>query len=268
MRLMKTSITLIALTLTLIGCSGDSEDENLKTSAKEKYRKEQQEKLEALANQSKVTNQNNPITSELNSTRVNLTPDSFLDAKVENSLAETDLKVGMNIRGNTKAFLATGRGIVISERGTDLAHLECIATSGLQALKTFNRYTNSTVSMASNHVQSSKNIAGPATSSLRIMTPNGVERFAYSSLSKTETTVIQGKPADKFIENNYFKIDSGSSCSYESNGDHVKWNCDIEFIASVFDSGLQPTDNALAINAIHSESGKNQCVTAFVFQFD
>lgn len=172
----------------------------------------------------------------------------------------------MNIVNSTQLFVAINRGIMTAQSGTDRARMECVASSGLLALKTFNSQTNAKMSATSNQFQNSKSITIPSMSSVGIMTPNGIQSFSYSSSSQSNITMVQGTATNKSIENVNFAMDSGQSCSYQKDGDRVTLNCDVEFMASAFDSGLRSVDNNLAVNVIHSEYGKNQCVTAFGIQ--
>lgn len=267
MKLVWFSMTVITLTGALIGCSSESEDVKVQTATKEKYRQERQEQLDGLVNNAALSNKRVPIIVMLNGTKVKVIPDTSLDSKVEESIADKGFKLGFNRGEISSMFLATGRGIMAEKQGSVLARDECIATSGLQALKTFKTYLNTTTSVSSNQVEKTKTTTRKSTSSMGIVTPVGVQSFSYNSSSKTDISVIQGKSIDSSSENISLRVDSGPACTYQRDGAHVTWDCDVKFIASLFNSGLRSTDNALAINAIHSELGTHQCATAFTIQF-
>lgn len=268
MKLIPFSVALFAMMINLIACSSDSEETSSETSAKEKYRQEHRDRLEAVATEAKTMELSAPINAELNASKVKVVPDVSLDPKVRKVLAGLGLDIGMNIVKSTQIFVAINRGIMTAQSGTDRARMECVASAGLLALKAFNSHINTKVSATSNQVQDSKSITIPSMSSVGIMTPNGIQSFTSSSSSQSKITMVQGTATNKSIENVNFEMDSGEACIYERDGDRVTLNCDVEFMASAFDSGLQSVDNNLAINVIHSEYGKNQCVTAFGIQFN
>ena len=262
MKLIPFSVALFAMIINLVACSSDSEE----TSSKEIYRQEHRDRLEALATEAKTTEVNAAINAELNASKVKVVPDVSLDPKVREVLAGQGLDIGMNLVGSTQLFVAINRGIMTAQSGTDRARMECVASSGLLALKTFNSHINTKMSATSNQVQNSKSITIPSMSSVGIMTSNGIQSFKYSSSSQSNISMVQGIATNKPIENVNFELDSGQSCSYQKDGDRVTLNCDVEFMASTFDSRFRSVDNNLAINVIHSEYGKNQCVTAFGIQ--
>ena len=260
--------TLITFSAALTGCSSEPEGGQTEVSSKERSQLERKDKLQALVNKTRKTNTSSTLSVELNGSEAQVITDSELDSKIERSLAEKSLQIGLKITENSKTFITIGRGVMAAQLGTTQAQDECVATSGLQALKTFSNYFNTSIKATSDQRQDSVALEAKLASSLSFLTKNGIEPFTYSASSQTNMTIVQGKPIDKSNEQIEVRFKSGPSCGYERNGDQAVWNCDVKLLASVFNSGLRSTNNALAINAIDSEYEPNQCVTAFSIQFN
>ena len=66
MKLISFSVALFSMMINLIACSSDSEETSSETSAKEKYRQDHRDRLEALATEAKTMKLSAPINAELN----------------------------------------------------------------------------------------------------------------------------------------------------------------------------------------------------------
>lgn len=81
MKLIPFSVALFAMVINLIACSSDSDEKSSEISSKGKYRQAHQDRLEALATETKTTELNAPINVELNASKVKVVPDVSLDPK-------------------------------------------------------------------------------------------------------------------------------------------------------------------------------------------
>ena len=182
-------------------------------------------------------------------------------AAVSRYLKNAGIPQGIRKMDDHTLLVVKTYGIMSTNNQSDTALSECVATSGLRALK------NLSSAVGVEEIRSQDGETNRETQlPLTFDTDEGSVRYRIQSRATTVTTMLAGERYKSFNEDIQMSGERGSVCTYEKEGSRKQWNCDIQALNNLFRHDQKALKRNIIAKWIHSELDGAYCSSAFGFK--